>query len=102
MNLAEAIKKCSVDAWEAQVPCDFFFGKVTAVEPYRVALGDMEIPCEILYVPEHLMYKERKITLGIYTETIVINEGLKVGDCVILIRKNGVRGYAVAGKIQEG
>lgn len=102
MNLAQAIKKCSLEAWEAQVPCDVFFGVVTGIEPYAVKVGDMEIPEEILYVPEHLTYKDTVVTLGIYTKTVVINEGLKLGDCVVLVRGNGGMGYVVMGKIQEG
>lgn len=102
MNFSEAIKKCSMDAWEAAVPCDVFVGKVVGEEPYRVSLMGMEIPEDILYVPEHLMHKEKKISMGIYTETIVIQEGLCKGDCVLIVRKNGGGYYAVIGKVQEG
>lgn len=102
MNLAQAIKKCSLDAWEAQVPCDMFLGVITGVEPVTVKVGGMEIPKEILYVPEHLLYKEQVVTVGLYREVVVINEGLKEGDCVVLVRKNGGSGYTIVGKLQEG
>lgn len=102
MNLAEAIKKCSMEAWEANIPCDVVFGSVTDDEPVRIKVGDMELPREIIYVPEHLTYKEETISLGMYERTIVIREGLKKGDCVAVVRKNGGTGYVVTGKIQEG
>ncbi len=99
MNLAEAIKKCSMEAWEASVPCDVVFGEVTGTEPLQIAVGETIIPDEILYVPEHLLYKEKEISMGIYDRVIVINEGLCEGDGVVLIRKNGGSGYIVTGKI---
>ncbi len=99
MNLAEAVKKCSMEAWEAAVPCDIVFGTVTDEEPVKISVGDMKIPDEILYVPEHLLYKEEEISLGIYERVIVISKGLKKGDCAVLIRKSGGLGYVVIGKI---
>lgn len=102
MNLAEAIKKCSMEAWEAQVPCDVVFGIVTEEEPVGIKVGDIKLPEEIIYVPQHLTYKEERISLGIYERTIVIREGLKKGDCVALVRKRGGEGYVVTGKIEEG
>lgn len=99
MNLAEAIKKCSMEAWDASVPCDVMFGEVKGTEPVKIALGETVIPEEILYVPEHLLYREKEISIGIYDRVIVINEGLCVGDSVVLIRKCGGSGYVAIGKI---
>jgi hypothetical protein len=99
MNLAEAIKKCSMDAFDASVPCEVMLGTVTKTEPMEVTVGDIKLPTEILCVPEHLIYREENISLGIYDRTIVINKGLKVGDSVLLMRKSGGVLYAVIGKI---
>lgn len=99
MNLAEAIKKCSVEAFDACIPCDVLFGEVTGVEPYKIKVGDVNLPDEILSVPEHLLYKATQITLGTYTRTVVINEGLKTGDTVILIKQTGGGNYVVVGRM---
>ena len=99
MNLAEAIKKCSMDAFDASVPCEMMLGIVTKTEPVEVKVGDMTLPGEILCVPEHLIYREENVSLGIYDRTIVINKGLKVGDSVLLMRKSGGVLYAVIGKL---
>ncbi|MBQ3111081.1 MAG: DUF2577 family protein [Clostridia bacterium] len=99
MNLAEAIKKCSMDAFDASVPCEVVLGTVTKTSPVEVVVGDMKIPGEILCVPEHLVYREENISLGIYDRTIVINKGLKVGDEVIVMRKSGGGLYALIGKL---
>ncbi len=99
MNLAEVIKKCSVEAFDACVPCDVLFGEVTGVEPYRIKVGDVDLPHEILSVAEHLFHKETEITMGIYTRTVIINEGLKKGDTVVVIKQTGGGNYVVVGKI---
>lgn len=99
MNLAQAIKQCSMDAWDASVPCDVMLGFVTGTDPVKITIGDLEIPTELLYVPEHLTYREEEIKLGIYEKTLVINKGLCVGDEVVVIRKSGGGGYAVTGKL---
>lgn len=99
MNLAEAIKKCSMDAFDASVPCEVMLGTITKADPVEVMVGDIKLPAEILCVPEHLIYREENISLGIYDRTIVINKGLKVGDSVLLMRKSGGVLYAVIGKL---
>ncbi len=99
MNLAEAVKKCSMDAWEAIVPCDVVFGEVIEEEPFKISVGDIVVPNEILYVPEHLLHREEEISLGVYDRVVVIYEGLKKGDRAVLIRKSGGLGYVVIGKI---
>lgn len=99
MNLAQAIKQCSMDAWETSVPCDVMLGCVTGTDPLKITIGDMEIPTELLYVPEHLTYREEEIKFGVYERVIVINKGLSAGDEVIVMRKRGGGGYAVIGKL---
>ncbi|MBQ8539974.1 MAG: DUF2577 domain-containing protein [Clostridia bacterium] len=99
MNLAEAIKQCSMDAWETSVPCDVMLGVVTGTDPVKITIGEIKIPAELLYVPEHLTYREEEIKLGVYERTVVINKGLSAGDEVIVMRKSGGGGYAVIGKL---
>lgn len=99
MNIAEAVKKCALDAVEAGVPCDVIFGEVIGEEPVRVRAGELTIEDELLTVCEHLYYKEATFSFSVYERTIVINEGLKTGDSVVLLRKKGGEGYVVVGKV---
>lgn len=99
MNLAEAIKKCSMDAFDASVPCDVVLGEVIGEDPYSVQVGKMKIPEEILYISEHLLRKVEEVNFGVYERTIVINKGISVGDTLVLIRKSGGGSYVAIGKI---
>ena len=99
MNFAEAVKKCSMEAYGASIPCDAVTGEVEEAEPLVVRVGEMQIPSEILYVSEQLLYKEQEIRLGTYERTVVIHDGIKKGDRLILLRKSGGEGYFAIGKI---
>ncbi len=102
MNIAEAVKKCALEAFEANVPCDVLFGVVEGVNPCKIRVGDALLEGEILIIGEHLIRKECEITLGVYERTIVINEGMKKGERVILLRGHGGEKYVVIGKESEG
>lgn len=99
MNLADAIKKCSLEAYEATIPCDVLFGTVTDTEPYSVKVGEMLLGEDVLTVAEHLLYKEEEITFGVYERVVVINEGIQVGDTVIILRQSSGGNYVAVGKI---
>ncbi|MBQ8002921.1 MAG: DUF2577 family protein [Clostridia bacterium] len=99
MNLAEVIKKCSMEAFEASIPCDIVFGTVVGIEPCLVKVGDMTIPSEILSVAEHLLHKETTVTLAGYEKTVVINAGLSLGDTLVLLRQAGGGNYVAIGKM---
>lgn len=99
MNLAEAIKKCSMEAFDAALPCDVLFGTVEGTDPLSVKTGDMLLPEEVVSICEHLLYKKAKISFGIYESDIVINEGITIGDVLVMLRKKGGEGYIAIGKI---
>lgn len=98
-NIAEAIKQCAALSFDARIPCDVFFGEVTAVEPYKVKVGEMTLEEDILLIAEGLKPKSCEIRIAEYRREIVINEGLKVGDTVALIRKCGGTAYIAAAKL---
>ncbi len=99
MNISEAIKRCSMDAFEASVPCDVMFGTVVETEPCRVKVGDMIIPDEIFTITDSLLYREVQVSFGIYDRVIVINEGVKAGDILVVLRKKGGGEYIAVGRI---
>lgn len=98
-NIAEAIKQCAALSFDARIPCDVFFGKVTSVEPYKVALGEMTLDGDVLYVAEGLKPKSSEVSIAGYHKEVVINEGLQEGDTVVLIRKCGGTAYIAAAKL---
>ena len=99
MNLAEAVKKCAVDAIEAGVPCDVLFGEVVEIGPLKIKVGNMVLEDDVLCLCEHLVYKECRIEFSVYERYIVIHEGLKKGDKVVVVRKCGGEKYVVIGKL---
>lgn len=100
MNLAEAVKQCAMNAYEASMPCNVEKGVVTATEPLKVRCGEMVLgEGEMMEVCEHLKRRECTFSFSVYERTIVVNEGLKTGDEVILMRKNGGEGYVAVGKL---
>lgn len=99
MNIADVIKKCAKDAVDASIPCDVVFGQVVGVEPLKIKVGEMVIDGDLLAVSDSLLYRACDITIGVYERRLVINEGLKTGDNVLLLRKSGGSVYAVVAKI---
>lgn len=99
MNLADAVKKCAVDAMEAQVPCDVIFGSVEETEPVTVKAGQLVLTKDLLFVAEHLKYREYCVSFGGYDRVVVINEGLQKGDRVAVLRQRGGEGYVVFAKV---
>lgn len=99
MNIAQAVKKCAIEAVEASVPCDVIFGKVISGDPTAVKVGDMVIENELLEVCEGLLYREATVTFGGYERNIVINEGIKEGDTLVIVRKCGGESYVAVGKL---
>lgn len=99
MNIAEAVKKCAMDAMEASIPCDVLFGEVTCAEPVKIKVGDIVLPDELVLISENLRYKSQKITFSVYEREVVINEGIKNGDTLILIRQCGGERYIALGKV---
>lgn len=99
MNIADVIKKCARDAVDASVPCDVVLGQVIGVEPVRIKAGELVIEGDLLAVSDSLLYRACDITMGLYEREVVIHEGLKTGDNVVLVRKSGGGLYVAVAKI---
>lgn len=99
MNMADAIKKCAMEAFDASLPCEVVFGTVAGCDPVKIRCGEMLLEAEIVEVCEHLMRKECTFTFAGNERTIVVNDGIDTGDSVVLIRKKGGVGYIVIGKL---
>lgn len=110
MGLAESIKILGKGAVDAEGPVVVMFGAVTKVNPLEV-LVDQRFPLdeELLIIPASLTryeidLKHKHNTTGgtteeALTEKIVIREGLKVGDSVLLLRVQGGQKYVVWDKV---
>ena len=112
-GLIELVKRAAIDVMENSQMCDLRFGEVVSVEPLRVKVtNQLTIPSSLLIVPEHLTNYEVKVNLEWETEseqehthlvsgtkTIVINNELRLGDRVALLRKQGGQSYFILDRI---
>lgn len=99
MNLAEAIKKCAEEMMDAKVQCDVIIGKVANETPCVIRAGNAELTGEILYIADTVREKKCTIRIGGYEKEIVVNEGLKKGDTVVVLRQSGGSCYAVLARV---
>ncbi len=99
MNIAEAIKKCALDAYNAALPCEVCVGSVVCEDPIEIKCGEFCLSGDLLDVCDHLLKKECSFKYAGTEKVIVVNEGIKKGDEVVLMRKNGGVGYVAIGKM---
>lgn len=110
MSLADAIKQLSQGQMEAGTPVAVQFGTVTKINPLEVNVDQrFTLSEDFLIVTEQLTryeidLKHRHNTSGeptqdALTEKVVIREGLKDGDAVLLLRVQGGTQYVVWDKV---
>lgn|SRR5690606_26231083 len=110
MSLANAIKQISQNLNDSGNPLAVMFGTVTKESPLEVLVDQRLLLDEDFFIiPEQLTRYE--IDLRHYHETngeptrdalpdkVVIREGLKVGDGVVLLRVQGGQQFVVLDKV---
>lgn len=110
MSLADVIKELSRGQNAAGNPVSVMFGTVTEEKPLKI-LVDQRLPLDedFLIVTERLTRYEIDLkhkhetngepTKDALTEKVVIREGLKTGDGVLLLRIQGGQKYVVWDKV---
>lgn len=112
-GLIEIIKRSAIDAVDNAQMCDLRFGKVVSTSPLKVQItNQFTIPSSLLIVPERLTNhtvsvkmnwstdsKENHSHVIDGTKTLTINNALKVGDKVALLRKQGGQSYFILDRI---
>lgn len=110
MSLADAIKQISHNTIGAGNPVSVMFGTVTRTNPLEVNVDQrFTLTEDFLILTERLTryeidLKHKHDTSGeptreALTEKVVIREGLKVGDSVLLLRVQGGAQYVVWDKV---
>lgn len=104
--MLELIKQASVNAINASNPLDIEFGTVTDAENITIKISQKKIlPKEFFVVPEsltryELTLKNGKITDGASElDKLVIREGLKIDDTVILLKIESGARYLILDKV---
>lgn len=109
MGMIDIIKKAGVDAVGADNPVNILFGEVLDVDNLKIKLDQkLILPKEFFIVPESLTKYEvdlehsHSIPEGISSNSLkklVIREGLKQGDKVLLLRVQGGQQYVILDKV---
>lgn len=110
MSLLETIKKAGIGAVEASNPVNVLFGNVIKTNPLEVNVHQrLTLTEDFLIVPESLTRLEVNLrhmhtapggsTDEAFLEPVVIREGLKTGDRVILLRVQGGQQYVILDKV---
>lgn len=116
-SLSGGIKLAAKQLMDDGQQCDLRFGTVVSVSPLKVQITNLlTLPQSVLIVPEHLTNYKVNVTLDWKTseydsdddihnhdisgtKTMTINNALKVGDKVALIRKTGGQSYYILDRI---
>ncbi|WP_129600483.1 DUF2577 domain-containing protein [Anaerophilus nitritogenes] len=118
--MLNAIKQAAMDAIDASSPVKIHFGEVTSVSPLEVKVDQrFTLTSDFLVVPERLKryvvslehahkYSDEtpsgtksKTTGPELIPVLVIREGLKVGDKLIILSKQGGQEYFLYDKVVE-
>jgi hypothetical protein len=87
----DVIKEIAVEAMSAEKPMQVVFGTVTATEPLEIQTEQkLILPQEVLTLADPVRDK-----------TIIIHNGLKVGETVMLQRVQGGQLYIVADRVDS-
>ena len=102
MDLIEVLQQIMQDGYSGLKPTDLVFGTVTTLTPFTVTIdGTMSpLPEAALVRTVGVMPKTYEGTdSGGYRFTVVINEGLAVGNKVVMLRCAAGQRYIVLSKV---
>ncbi|MFB0846850.1 DUF2577 domain-containing protein [Paenibacillus oleatilyticus] len=96
MGLLNLIKQAGLDAVEAGNPVSVLYGTVASESPLSVTIDQrFTLTEDFLVVLEQLT--DYRVTVG--GQEIVIREGLKTGNTVILLRIQGGEQYVIVDRV---
>lgn len=109
-GLLDIIKRASLDAADNAQLCDLRFGTVVSVSPLKVQITSQFIlPSSLLIVPQHLTDYSVNVSMNWTTDdeaatlsgdkTMTIHNGLRIGERVALLRKQGGQSYFILDRI---
>ena len=104
MGMIDTIKKASMGAVGASNPVSVLFGEVLSIENFKIKIEQKRIlDRDFFIIPERLTRYEVDLTHNHGSNNalgkVVIREGLKQGDKVLLLRVQGGQQYVILDKV---
>lgn len=109
MGMMDTIKRASIGAVGASNPVNIVFGEVIDVDIFKIKIDQkLILDKEFFIIPESLTRFEVDLThnhsyangtTGSSLSKLVIREGLKQGDKVLLLRVQGGQQYIILDKV---
>ena len=99
-ELMDGLNMIAQDNAKANKPADIAYGTVSSISPLTVKLDDtmLPIPDVALVLTENVKSRSAKVQGG-GGGTVVINEGLAVGDKVVMLRVSRGNRYIILSKV---
>lgn len=99
-GIIRIVKQAALEAVANEQMCDLRYGTVTDTNPLKVQVSNLlTIPSALLVVPKSLTNHNVSVVAGGDIQTVTINNALKVGDKVALLRKQGGQSYFILDRI---
>ena len=99
-ELIDVLNMIAQDNAKANKPADIAYGTVSSISPLTVKLDDtmLPIPDVALVLTENVKSRSAKVQGG-GGGTVVSNEGLAVGDKVVMLRVSRGNRYIILSKV---
>lgn len=99
-NFTQLIKQIAMDAVRASKPCDYEIGTVTGTSPLVVKKSnEIEIDEDFLHLAESVTDHEIDLEINNITQKYKVHNALKVGEKVLMIRKNGGQEFMIVDRV---
>ena len=95
-NIVQLVKQIALEAVEASKPCDYRTGVVTGINPLEIKIS------QTLTLDESFLDLARNVTdfeILVNGQMTTIENALKVGEKVLMIRKSGGQRYTVIDRV---
>lgn len=97
-ELTRAVKNAALQAIKESDPANAKFGTVVSIDPITIDAGYKQpIGAPLIIIPEYFQRKEYTVTNGSHTHTVTIDNSLKIGDKVVMLRMIGGQRHIVLG-----
>ncbi|MCI9419835.1 MAG: DUF2577 domain-containing protein [Eubacterium sp.] len=98
----DLVKKAAVRAVKHEKPCDYMIGTVTSSKPLKIKFSDgdgLELGADFFHLAENVTDHMVNVTISGSEQKIKMNNALKKGDKVLMIRKWGGQDFIIVDKV---